>query len=227
MALIPNVVPQTRITSVWGNLIRDRTVEAFATKAELDAQWSAAPDGAVAITLDTSRLWVRRGGLWLPPLTLPLGLYYEGGLDTAQARTIGNPPGIEDWAGVFDQELIYGQRILLVTFTVRYALNSATANVTLGGAINVTGTGLDTPLTFHGGNVTFANLGGQEACVMGWPLTFQNAAYRSSVTGLFKTGGVPGQQLSISFQHVMLGTPGAVIGVQNRHITVVDMGPNV
>lgn len=64
MALIPNVVDGNVILASWGNAIRDVTRELFASKAELDAQWSTAPNGAHAVTLDTGYVWERRAGAW-------------------------------------------------------------------------------------------------------------------------------------------------------------------
>jgi hypothetical protein len=64
MAFIPNVVDGNIILAAWGNPIRDVTRQVFASKAELDAQWPAAPNGAHAVTLDTGYVWERRAGAW-------------------------------------------------------------------------------------------------------------------------------------------------------------------
>jgi hypothetical protein len=53
-----------KIASTWGNELRDRTRQVFATKAELDAQWPTAPVGAFAVTLDTGWTWSRASDRW-------------------------------------------------------------------------------------------------------------------------------------------------------------------
>jgi len=64
MALTPNVAAGALIQSAWGNEIRDRTVQRFATFAELTAGWPDAAKGAVAVTLDTLTVWVHTGTAW-------------------------------------------------------------------------------------------------------------------------------------------------------------------
>ena len=63
MGLTPDVAAGTLIQSAWGNEIRNRTVQTFATQAEL-ATW-AAPNGAVAVTVDTGTQWQRIAGAWV------------------------------------------------------------------------------------------------------------------------------------------------------------------
>lgn len=231
------VTPGTRITSAWGNTIRDRTVQRFATKSELDLTWSDAGDGAMAITLDDFRLWVRRGGRWLPPLTLPLGVYFQsvesGGAGQVD-RTMGAPPGSQDRAGDFDQYRLLANRMFQVIFSCRYELRSATVPVIFGAVINVTGTGNDAAVPFNAGNAAFTL--GVEACVFGWPMTFAPAtgpdgygsAYRASTSGLFRTTGTPGAELDVKYQHVIVGTPaGATIRISDRNLSVIDIGPAV
>ena len=53
------------VQASWGNEIRDRTAQVFATVAERDSQWASAPTGALCITLDTNTLWQRVSGAWL------------------------------------------------------------------------------------------------------------------------------------------------------------------
>lgn len=52
MGLIADVVTGNVIASAWGNAIRDRTAQHFASRAERDAQWAARPVGAVCVTDD-------------------------------------------------------------------------------------------------------------------------------------------------------------------------------
>jgi hypothetical protein len=70
MARTPDVAPGALIESAWGNEIRDRTIQVFATEAEMQA-W-AAPNGsyaAVAFGTDPTDfvLWERRLNAWLGP----------------------------------------------------------------------------------------------------------------------------------------------------------------
>lgn len=66
MAFTPNVVDGNIILAAWGNEIRDRTRQIFATAAELNAQWPGAPNGSMAVTLDTYTVWMRRAATWTP-----------------------------------------------------------------------------------------------------------------------------------------------------------------
>jgi hypothetical protein len=65
MALTGTVAPGGTILTAWGNEVRDRTVQIFSTKAELDT-WTTAPDGAHAVTTTEKVEWVRSGGAWTP-----------------------------------------------------------------------------------------------------------------------------------------------------------------
>lgn len=60
-----DVAANEKIASVWGNEIRDRTIQVFASVAERDAQWPTAPNGAHCVTLDTYTVWQRRAGAWV------------------------------------------------------------------------------------------------------------------------------------------------------------------
>lgn len=61
-----DVVAGNIIDDAWGNEIRDRTLQVFATAAERDSQWATAPDGSTCITVDTYARWIRRAGAWEP-----------------------------------------------------------------------------------------------------------------------------------------------------------------
>ncbi len=64
MALTPTVADAAVIQTSWGNEIRNRTCQVFATATERNT-W-AAPNGAIAVTLDTNRLALRASGVWVP-----------------------------------------------------------------------------------------------------------------------------------------------------------------
>jgi len=64
MGYTPNVVDGNIILASWGNEVRDRTRQVFATAAERDAQWAAPPNGAECVTLDTGTTWYRLAGAW-------------------------------------------------------------------------------------------------------------------------------------------------------------------
>lgn len=66
MGFTANVVDGNIILASWGNEIRDRTVQVFATAAERDQQWAAPPTGAVCITVDNGFIWKRSAGRWAP-----------------------------------------------------------------------------------------------------------------------------------------------------------------
>lgn len=62
MAKTTDVVAGGSILSAWGNEVRDRTVQVFASAGERDA-W-AAPEGSVCFQTDVSHMYVRRSGVW-------------------------------------------------------------------------------------------------------------------------------------------------------------------
>lgn len=64
MALTPNVVDGAIIQASWGNQIRDRSNQIFATTAERDQQWAAPPDGAVC-QAPVGTWWNRVAGVWV------------------------------------------------------------------------------------------------------------------------------------------------------------------
>jgi hypothetical protein len=66
MTLTANVVDGQIILASWGNTIRDRTIQRFATVAERDAQWPAATagSGAVCVTVDTGTECRSNGTVW-------------------------------------------------------------------------------------------------------------------------------------------------------------------
>ena len=64
MAKTVDVAQGQQIASPWGNEIRDRTCQVFASAAERDAQWPTAPNGALCVTLDTNVLYRRIAGVW-------------------------------------------------------------------------------------------------------------------------------------------------------------------
>jgi hypothetical protein len=64
MAKTVDVAPEQKISSAWGNEVRDRTVQLFASVAERDASGWAPPNGAVCVTQDTYTLWLRVAGAW-------------------------------------------------------------------------------------------------------------------------------------------------------------------
>jgi hypothetical protein len=96
VALIPNVSPNELIESAWGNTIRDHVVQTFATVAERDT-WTGAPNGAVAMTLDSGTLWKRVGGAWLgvPSGTIAYGdttaAYESGDIGTTAVSVLVTP----------------------------------------------------------------------------------------------------------------------------------------
>jgi hypothetical protein len=66
MALTADVAAGGITASAWGNEIRNRSVQAFASTAERDAQWPTAPNGAICVVLTGTDavLYHRRGGAW-------------------------------------------------------------------------------------------------------------------------------------------------------------------
>lgn len=59
---IDDVIPGAVIRSAaWGNTVRDRIVQTYATRAERDAH--PLPDGSLCTTAEDRRLWQYRGDL--------------------------------------------------------------------------------------------------------------------------------------------------------------------
>jgi hypothetical protein len=92
MTLTNNVVDGQIINAAWGNNIRDRSFQRFATTAERDAQWppATAGAGAMCITLDTYYAWVSNGTIWRRPVgTVLLST-------TFQQTEVSNGGGVRD-----------------------------------------------------------------------------------------------------------------------------------
>jgi len=65
MGLTANVVANAPITATWGNEIRDRSVQNFASVAERTAQWVSPPEGAVSYVRDVNQVHVYTGSAWV------------------------------------------------------------------------------------------------------------------------------------------------------------------
>ena len=62
MALTTTVNPGDKIQSAWGNEIRDRSIQQFASIAERDSQWPTAPNGSLSMV--GNRLYRKIAGAW-------------------------------------------------------------------------------------------------------------------------------------------------------------------
>lgn len=87
MGFTANVVDGNIILAAWGNEVRDRTLQVFATEAERDAQWAAPPNGAHCVTADTYVIWVREGSAWVPVVPRLMYLHIDRG--PAESGDIG------------------------------------------------------------------------------------------------------------------------------------------
>ena len=112
--------PGDPIRSQIINELAGRVVQRFASKAALDAQWPTAPNGSVAVTLDTSTLWLRRSATWLPLPTAPQ-------VTTAPLSGTLNGPGPIALGGTTVTAVPYPRR-LLVTAMVNFGGTPSTAS---------------------------------------------------------------------------------------------------
>jgi hypothetical protein len=60
------VNPGDTIASLWGNTTYDQTAQCYASTTDRDTQWPTPHDGALAYTVDTQAMWLRRQGSWQP-----------------------------------------------------------------------------------------------------------------------------------------------------------------
>ena len=90
MGLTANVVANTPILSAWGNEIRDRSVQNFASAAERASQWVAPPEGAVSYLRDVDLLSFWNGTAWLDFAAASTGALGEVGF-FRQATDVGIP----------------------------------------------------------------------------------------------------------------------------------------
>lgn len=65
MGITANVVADAPILAAWGNEIRDRTVQVFASVAERSAQWTAPPEGAFSYIRDVDQVHIFDGTGWV------------------------------------------------------------------------------------------------------------------------------------------------------------------
>ncbi len=75
MALTVAPVPGNTIMATWGTEIRNRTIQVFATDAEMQA-WLA-PNGALCYRTDQRRYYTRTSGAW-QPLSISFGSTFVG-----------------------------------------------------------------------------------------------------------------------------------------------------
>lgn len=59
--------PNDPIRSPWAQQASGYVVHPFASLAALNANWGSAPNGSIALALDTGIVYTRRAGVWRPP----------------------------------------------------------------------------------------------------------------------------------------------------------------
>lgn len=92
MAKTPDVVPDQKIASTWGNEIRDRTRQVFANGTDVTNNWPTAPDGAEIFVTDVQTTWRKLRGTWRECSSLTWS--YNGNLTTDQfGNGVLNFPG--------------------------------------------------------------------------------------------------------------------------------------
>lgn len=81
MGLTSDVHPGDVVASPWGNEIRNRSLQAFASTAERDAQWANPPNGALCVVLTGTDgvIYQRRAGSWAAMHLY--GLFTEQGIE--------------------------------------------------------------------------------------------------------------------------------------------------
>jgi len=208
MALTSSVAPNTPILSAWGNEIRDRTVQQFPDQANLQAQWPDAPNGAVAITLDRSQLWIKRAG---------------GGTGWQLANTsrgIRSSIWSPNWFAVPDMASggrwgigpafsLFTGRLYSVTFTMRQQGSAVAAGGgTLGGTLLLDGPDPD-----------------QEVCAWGHPVTQVAPAVRFSVNGMFFISGPDNGNAAVQFIYEAYANAAGNVQHSTTGYIVADAGP--
>jgi hypothetical protein len=126
------------------------TYRAFATVTDRDATWTAPPNGALAMTVDTGRLWRRIGGAWLDATPLIQSANVAGttdafgnflvnlpaGAKAISAAAVGSQVGFPHVINLNVQDFPLGSSI--VCFSVRNMDGSFVANATITIAYVVT-----------------------------------------------------------------------------------------
>lgn len=92
MPEIPNVIASETIEVEWGNLIRDRTVQRYATVAARTAAHGAATDGDLSFLEDSGLVYIFDSGNWRPLVTPQLEIE---GYTEVTTTSIGSSPAIE------------------------------------------------------------------------------------------------------------------------------------
>jgi len=111
MALTADVHPGDVIASPWGNEIRNRSLQAFASTAERDAQWPTAPNGSIClvVTGTDAVMYHRRAGAWAAlhvTAVLVDGAATVNGAATVAAALTVNQPGGSGVVGIQAQAII-------------------------------------------------------------------------------------------------------------------------
>lgn len=92
MGFTADVVADAPIASSWGNEIRNRTIQRFASVAERTSQWPSPPEGALSYVDDSDRLFVYTGSAWR---------YIAGGAQPLYAARMYRNAAVSTWgAGV-------------------------------------------------------------------------------------------------------------------------------
>lgn len=166
MTKTPDVVPMTGITSAWGNEIRNRTVQVFATASERDAQWPSPPPGAHCVTTDTGTRWAYIGGGWRALTQINTASFGSGDVNYSAAGSqtlITASYGAVPWAST-------------VVFSASWAMHgTAAVNATpyyqiAGGAVQNLH-----PMSVAAGDWRYASIG--------WGFTIASGASSSLVIG--------------------------------------------
>lgn len=96
MTKTADVVAGQMLDPAWGNEVRDRAIQIFASVAERDGQWINPPNGTTCITTDTNTRWTRFSGAWYAMPESGLGVVlaignFNGGADANLSTTPGTP----------------------------------------------------------------------------------------------------------------------------------------
>ena len=148
------VNPGDVIASVWGNTTYDQTVNCFDTAAARDSQIPTPHDGAVAYTIDTTTLWLRRAGAWVAVLAGPqfrYGARYALAATTSPA-TVNQTQQLNLGAKSYDQANAVSGNVYTCPAAGRYLMR-VSASVPV--AANI---GVSVYLRKNGGNDTQAGL---------------------------------------------------------------------
>jgi hypothetical protein len=137
--------PGAALQAQWAQDVTGLAVHRFANLAAINA-WASAPNGALAVAVDTSVVWRRVGGVWsqfTPWSGSAAGIVSNGGTVVVSSLTVPSDPGprIVHASGYLSIAIFYGAQAYIELLVD----NNQVAIANIPRMTNILGTGANMP----------------------------------------------------------------------------------